>query len=78
MYPYFAEYNLREEYINTYRECIKRKAKLTEEDCKLLQENLSYISEDTIKNAKNIKKGDIGKFLKLKKNPHKLEKNIKR
>ena len=76
--PYFAEYNLREEYINTYRECIKRKAKLTEEDCKLLQENLSYISEDTIKNAKNIKKGDIGKFLKLKKNPHKLEKNIKR
>ena len=69
IYPYFANYNLREEYVNTFGKIKDGNFSLSEKDIKLLSENLGYITEESIKNSVNMLDKDINWLLKLKKEP---------
>ena len=55
-FDFIVFHNFREEYINTVGRVLFYNYRLTEEDIKLLRENLNATTEEQILNAKNIKK----------------------
>ncbi len=76
IYDSFANYNLREEYVNTFEKVLFDGFSLTKEDYEILKENLSYITEAQIINMPYIKSSAKRKFLFLKRKPQILKRYI--
>lgn len=68
-YSEFAEYNFREEYVNTFRKVLFKNYFISKEDLELMKENLMYTSDEQILNAKNIKKKKLERIVYAKHNP---------
>lgn len=76
LYPYFASYNLNEEYSNTFQKLNEIEPCLSLNDLQLLKENLSYITEQEINESKYIRLWDKNFLIKIKKDPSLLDKYL--